>query len=218
MKLVKQLSPQTIIRLLTIFIMLLMSQTTFHFLTLNTFLAYLPIELSFQIQRTSIPWIQKILSAFWLLFFPNIPYLASDIIHTDMLTIYSPMGSVPSVWIWGLLIILFLVVFAYIVWGFTQLLALAMALQKKYHLKDWLTWGIILGICFVSSMGIYSGRFSPRLHSIYFLTDPWQVIDIIFLQWSVKKLELIILFWFLHLGILFVLYIHEQLRQIALKK
>lgn len=217
MKPLQKLSPQTIIRLLTIFIMLLMSQTTFYFLTLNTFLAYVPIELSFQIQRTSHPWLQKILTVFWLLFFPNIPYLASDIIHADLLTIYSPMGSVPSVRFWGLLIILFLVVFAYIIWGFTQLLALMTALQIKYRLKSWISWGILLGICFLSSMGIYAGRFSPRLHSVYFLTDPWQVVDIIFLQWSVKKLELVILFWFLHLGILFVLYIHERLRQEVVK-
>lgn len=213
-----KLSPQFIIRLLTIFIMLIMSQTTFYFLTLNTLLAYLPIELSFQIQRNNFPWLQKILVAFWFLFFPTIPYLVSNIIYIDMLPIYSPVGSILSVRIWGLLIILSLVVFAYIVWGFTQLLALVMALQEKYHLKNWLSWGILLGICFISSMGIYAGRFPPRLHSIYFLTDPWQVVDIIFLQWSVKKLELIILFWLLHLGILFVLYIHEKLREVAITR
>lgn len=53
MKLLQKPFPQTTIRLLTIFIMILMSQTTFYFLTLNTFLAYVPIELSFQIQRTN---------------------------------------------------------------------------------------------------------------------------------------------------------------------
>lgn len=217
MKLFQKLSPQNSIRLLTIFIMLVMSQTTFYFLTLNTFLAYLPLELSFQIQRDYRPWVKKVLAAFWLLFFPNIPYLASDIIHADLLTIYSPLGSVPSVRLWGLLIILFLVVFAYIIWGFTQLLALMSSLKVKYNLKSWAADGILFAICFLSSMGIYAGRFPPRLHSVYFLTDPWQVIDIVFLQWSMKKLELVVLFLLLHLGILFVLYIHEKLRSAAVK-
>lgn len=210
MKLFNKVSYQNQIRLLTIFIMIIMNQTKFSFLSLNTFLAYLPLELFFQIQKEYHLWVQQVLIALWLLFFPNIPYLASDIIHVDLLTIYSYGVSIPSVWLWSLLIILFLVVFAYITWGFTQFLALMSSLEVKFKMKGWMSFGILLGICFLSSMGIYAGRFPPRLHSIYFFTKPWQVIDIVFLQWSVKKLELVILFFLMHLGVIFVLYIQEK--------
>lgn len=189
--------------------------THFNFLALNTLLAYIPIELSFQIQKTKNHSLQIGLAFLWLLFFPNIPYLATDIIHTDLLNLYNNTTgmSVESVRGWGLIFILFLVAFSYINWGFTELFSLAELAKQKLKLRNSV---MCLGLCFVSllsSMGMYAGRFSPRLHSKHFFMEPLRVLEIIFLQWSMKKAELIILFFLLHVGIMGTLYVTRKSKQ-----
>lgn len=192
-----------------------MYTTKFYFLSLNTLLAYIPLELSFHIKDTRWPILQVILGCIWLLFFPNIPYLVTDIVHSDMLQLYNYAdgSSLPSVRLWALLIALFLVIFAFNLWGFSELLKLARYFKDKFQIHPFIMRMIIGGICFLSAMGIYAGRFPPRLHSIYFLTDPLKVFDIIFVQWSQKKLEFVLLFFILHLGILTVLYIQNLLME-----
>jgi len=192
-----------------------MYTTKFYFLSLNTVLAYIPLELSFHIKDTRSPILQVILGCIWLLFLPNIPYLVTDIVHSDMLQLYNYAdgSSLPSVRLWALLIALFLVIFAFNLWGFSELLKLARYFKDKFQIHPFVMRMIIGGICFLSAMGIYAGRFPPRLHSIYFLTDPLKVFDIIFVQWSQKKLEFVLLFFILHLGILTVLYIQNLLME-----
>ncbi|OJG39872.1 hypothetical protein RV01_GL001054 [Enterococcus dispar] len=206
---------KNIIRLIALLTIIIMYTTKFYFLSLNTLLAYIPLELSFHIKDTRSPILQVILGCIWLLFFPNIPYLVTDIVHSDMLQLYNYAdgSSLPSVRLWALLIALFLVIFAFNLWGFSELLKLARYFKDKFQVHPFVMRMIIGGICFLSAMGIYAGRFPPRLHSIYFLTDPLKVFDIIFLQWSQKKLEFVLLFFILHLGILTVLYIQNLLME-----
>lgn len=206
---------KNIIRLIALFTIIIMYTTKFYFLSLNTLLAYIPLELSFHIKDMRSPILQVILGCVWLLFFPNIPYLVTDIVHSDMLQLYNYAdgSSLPSVRLWALLIALFLVIFAFNLWGFSELLKLARYFKDKFRIHPFVMRMIIGGICFLSAMGIYAGRFPPRLHSIYFLTDPLKVFDIIFIQWSQKKLEFVLLFFILHLGILTVLYIQNLLME-----
>lgn len=204
---------KNIIRLIALLTIIIMYTTKFYFLSLNTLLAYIPVELSFHIKDVRSPILQVILGCIWLLFFPNIPYLVTDIVHSDMLQLYNYAdgSSLPSVRLWALLIALFLVIFAFNLWGFSELLKLARYFKDKLNLHSYGIRLIVAAICFLSSMGIYAGRFPPRLHSIYFLTDPLKVFDIVFLQWSLKKLEFVLLFFVLHLGILVVLSIQNLL-------
>lgn len=188
---------------------------------MNSFLAYVPIELSFQIKRVSSNSLRYGLLALWLLFFPNIPYLATDMVHGNLVNIYhnATKLSVETVKGWGYILLLFLMAFAYINWGFMEGLSLARYFQVQHKWKK--RTGIFLGtvVCFLSSMGMYAGRFAPRLHSVYLFTDPLKVIHIIFFNWSVKKLELVALFFLLHAAILLVFYVmYTQARLVSAKK
>ncbi len=66
----------------------------FNFLVLNTFLAYIPIELSFHIdvgkpKNGLLFWVIIII---WLLFYPNTPYLLTDLFHLSLLNPYGING------------------------------------------------------------------------------------------------------------------------------
>lgn len=203
---------QNIIRLFTLCVVLFTWPTKFDFLALNSLLAYIPIELSFQIKRVRISTVRYVLLACWLLFFPNIPYLATDVVHGDLVHIYNNATklSVPTVKGWGYIILLFLVVFAYINWGFLEGASLVVYLQEKWKMKKWFFSAGIAAICFLSSMGMYAGRFAPRLHSIYLFTNPVKVVEIIFFTWTLKKLELVGLFFCLHAAVILILYVMWQ--------
>lgn len=47
----------------------------FHFLLLNSILAYIPIELSFWLTTRRSPLLFWLIAVIWLLFYPNAPYL-----------------------------------------------------------------------------------------------------------------------------------------------
>jgi uncharacterized membrane protein len=184
-------------------------ETHFDFLVLNTFLAYLPIECAFQVQRIKNGYVQLLFGFLWLLFFPNIPYLVTDIVHADLLGLYNNLTgmSLETIRGWGLILILFLVIFAYIYWGFMEFFALMTLVKEKFQLSKWVIIGAVPVICWLSSMAMYAGRFAPRLHSVHFFTNPLYVLEVIFAHWTMKKFEFICLFFLLHLGIIGILWI-----------
>lgn len=71
-----------------------LKQPPFNFLVLNTFLAFIPIELSFHIdvgkpKNGLLFWVLIIV---WLLFYPNTPYLLTDLFHLSLLNPYGVNG------------------------------------------------------------------------------------------------------------------------------
>lgn len=64
----------------------------FSFLLLNTFLGYIPIEISFHLGRQRSAWLFWPLVIIWLLFYPNAPYLLTDLFHLSLLQPYAASG------------------------------------------------------------------------------------------------------------------------------
>ncbi|WP_265455644.1 DUF1361 domain-containing protein [Enterococcus sp. HY326] len=189
--------------------------TPFDFLVLNGFLAYIPIEIAFQLPKLKNKWLLLGASAFWLLFFPNIPYLGTDIIHTDLYQLYDNATRVSQENLlgWGQILLLAIVVVAFLSWGFTQMLLLAKFYQERFSLGKYFRPIFVVTICILSALAMYAGRFAPRLHSIYFLTDPLRVLDIIFLTWSLKKIEFIGLFTLYQLVLVSCLLLNRKILQ-----
>src|SRR5699024_270682 len=64
--------------------------TFFSFLLLNTFLGYIPVELAMHINEKQNPVIFWLLFFFWLLFYPNAPYVLTDLFHLARFNPYDP--------------------------------------------------------------------------------------------------------------------------------
>lgn len=127
----------------------LWSTTNLLYLIWNLFLAWIPyIVSSYFIKKDTSKSSFIPLFIFWLFFFPNAPYLVTDIIH-----IISSSSS--SVWYDGLLLFFF---------GWTGLLLGTLSLfhihqYLKNHFSYLISELIVFAICFVSSFGVYLGRF-----------------------------------------------------------
>jgi len=176
---------------------------SFRFLLLNTVLAYIPIELSFWLttRRSSI--LFWLIAVIWLLFYPNAPYLMTDLFHLSLLKPYGINGMLRfDLPMWR--------DFAYLVgptmvatilgtWGVDRV---AQELTRRLHLhKLPASRTLISGILFLfASVGVYVGRFL-RLHSIYLLITPQYIIKQLLEMWSAKMLAFVLLMWLLQLFI-----------------
>jgi uncharacterized membrane protein len=136
----------------------------FLFLNWNLFLAFIPWGLtSFAIVRVNI---QKskimlpLLMGFWLLFFPNAPYVLTDLFHLRS-------GAAMPVW-FDLLLILF---FAWtsLLFGFLSLWDIEFILSQR--IKKILVPFISAALLFIGSFGVYIGRYL-RWNSWDLITKP----------------------------------------------
>ncbi len=123
--------------------------TNLLYLIWNLFLAWIPYIISLYFIKKDIP-INHFVPFFilWLLFFPNAPYLVTDVFH-----IASSLS--PLLWYDSLLFFFF---------GWIGLLMGMLSLFNihqylKAHLTHSVSELIIFAICFISSFGIYLGRF-----------------------------------------------------------
>lgn len=195
------------------------STSTFSFLTLNVFLAYIPIELSFQISFFKNKYIKLILGSFFILFFPNVPYLVTDIIHMDMIAVfdYGTGLSNENIRLWLLIVGMFASVFCYVLVGFTELLKQVRYVSDTLKLSKLASIGGLSFFLFLSSLGMYVGRFAPRFHSIDFIKQPIFVLKTIFFEWSYSKIELVGLFFVLQVIIIGTMLICVKLTKNAAK-
>ncbi|OQA47126.1 MAG: hypothetical protein BWY52_00313 [Chloroflexi bacterium ADurb.Bin325] len=133
----------------------------------NLFLAWLPMlsallahHLHKQGRRLVWPLIVPCL-LFWLLFFPNAPYILTDMLHLQW-----PQARVP-VWYDLILLIAFAWTGAFL--GLISLfLVHGLVRQWAGRVAGWL---VTLGVLAVSGFGVYLGRF-PRWNSWDLLTNP----------------------------------------------
>ncbi|WP_281164744.1 DUF1361 domain-containing protein [Liquorilactobacillus sicerae] len=187
--------------MLYIYLTVYLKGEIYSFLLLNTFLAYIPIEISFHIDYRQNNFWFFLLFIIWLLFFPNAPYELTDLFHLAMLDPYNSLNK--------------LMVFNLHLWlKFTNLLigALACTLvgtisleyvadQVLWHLKRWsrLNQVILINILLVlSAIGIYIGRFL-RLHTVYLILDPQWVIQQLISMWSWRMLVFVTFMYALQL-------------------
>ena len=140
----------------------------FLFLNWNLFLAFIPWALttiaviSPKIQKSKITVL--ILMGMWLLFFPNAPYILTDLFHLRLKT------SMP---VWFDLILILSFAWTGIVFGFLSLWDIERILRKSISRN--LTTLISIVLLFLGSLGIYIGRYL-RWNSWDLITEPFKLI------------------------------------------
>jgi len=122
---------------------------TFIFLLWNLFLAWLPVLFALLARRHRASRLGRWLwGSLWLLFFPNAPYLLTDLLH---------LGQIGHVPIWYDLIMLLTFALAGLFLGFASLFWLQDLVTKA--LNQWAGWLFVLVVLGLSSFGVYIGRF-----------------------------------------------------------
>lgn len=128
------------------------SFSTFRFLIWNLFLAWIPYLISLAVVAYAPKMKNKILIALmifaWLLFFPNAPYIFTDLFHLR------PRGTVPF-WYDMILIISFAVNGWFL--GLVSLINIQEYIRKSWSLAK--SWVVAISALFLASFGIYLGRF-----------------------------------------------------------
>jgi uncharacterized membrane protein len=133
---------------------------TYLFLVWNLFLGGIPLLIAPLLLQAKKLYLRIILFACWLLFFPNSLYIITDFTHLR------PRQSVP---LWFDIILLFSAVLNGMMMAFVSLAGIERFLRLKYStIKSNL---ILSGCLFLSSFGIYLGRFL-RLNSWDVVTNP----------------------------------------------
>lgn len=123
---------------------------TYIFLPGNLFLAWLPFLFSLYLPKENAALSLKVLLLLmcWLLFFPNAPYVITDLVHLK------PRPNSPY---WFDIVLLTSFAWNSLVLGFVSLLKIQAFLENK--LKPYQSWFLISGTLVLSSFGIYLGRF-----------------------------------------------------------
>lgn len=136
------------------------------FLIWNLVLAWMPYLLAWTAFQK--PMVVFIYGPLWLLFFPNAPYLVTDLIHLQ------PFHNVP---IWYDAMMLFTFALTGLLLGFLSLFFMQSLVTHRFgHIVGWLFTVLATGL---SSYGVYVGRFL-RWNSWDIFTQPISLLtDII---------------------------------------
>lgn len=132
------------------------------FLLWNLFLALIPLGVSLMLLRVERRLVALPLLAVWLLFFPNAPYILTDLIHL------SPHnhGHVP---LWLDLVMLLSFALVALGAGFQSLHIVQCWLARRY--SSVASWFVVIGSLGLSGFGVYLGRFL-RWNSWDIVRDP----------------------------------------------
>lgn len=143
-------------------------ESTFRYMLWNLFLAWIPYLFSLAalvIHRWQPRWWWAVIppGAMWLLFFPNAPYILTDLIHLRQRTL-------PIWYDIGLLV-------TFALTGCFLAIASLRSMQKivSAFVGHWLSWVFVMGTMGMTSFGIYMGRYL-RWNSWDILTDPIQIL------------------------------------------
>lgn len=185
---------------------------TYSFLLLNTFLGYLPIELSFHLDYRQNNFIFGVIFVFWLLFYPNAPYVLTDLFHLAKLDPYNSATGLMefNLHLWLNFSNLVASALACSLVGIWSLEYVADQLLLKLHRfsRGWqiLTINILL---LLSSVGIYVGRFL-RLHTAYLFLDPNWVLQQLVDMWSPRMLIFVGFMFIIQLIMWIIIFISRQ--------
>jgi len=124
------------------------------FLVWNLFLAWIPFGIAYIIYITSIGrrWLYFIVpvsALLWLIFFPNAPYIL-----TDLQQLSKAGGDVPD---WYDVILLIWFVFTGLFLGMVSLFLMQEIVRREFG--RWFGWGFVLAVAGLTSIGVYMGRF-----------------------------------------------------------
>ena len=122
----------------------------FVFLVWNLFLAWIPFIISsiFKNITQSSKWKQLMVFMVWLIFFPNALYIVTDLMHLDMET------NIPK---WYDVLLLFTSSVTGLIMAFVSLLRMEKFLM--HHFNSIKVHAMMIAILFLSSFGVYLGRF-----------------------------------------------------------
>lgn len=209
----KKLSTHWQIRLFLIcwiIILAVVMKPPYNFMAFNVFLAYVPIELGFQLprfanRRSLAFWALLIL---WLVFYPNAPYVMTDLFHLAWLHPHTSISGIlrsdPHMWlIFSLMVIS---AFACALFGAISLLQTSRLLTMitTSHLEWRLFWIVLCS--FISSIGIYIGRFL-RLHSIYLLMTPNWFFKQLLAMWSPWMVQFVLILTVTQLVLVYLIHV-----------
>lgn len=145
-------------------------ELSFLFLTWNLFLAYIPLGLStlVYIKRNDITPPQFLLVSMpWLLFFPNAPYLLTDLFHL------LPRNGIP---LWYDLLLILSFAITGLLFGLFSLRNMHRVLLRFYSAATGYLFAI--GAIFLAAFGVYLGRFERYNSWDLFRTPDELFIDI----------------------------------------
>lgn len=146
------------------------NDTTYNFLLWNLFLAFVPLAVAwvtyFFMDRLGKVMI-FLLAALWLLFYPNAPYMISDMIHvnkTSSMVLYDAL-------------ILFMYAALALFYGFCSMKIIHLVFKKRVGKKT--AHFVVAVSILLSAAGIYLGRIL-RLNSWDLFTHPLATLQVIF--------------------------------------
>ncbi|WP_152551124.1 DUF1361 domain-containing protein [Secundilactobacillus oryzae] len=185
----------------------LMVKAPFEFLVLNTFLGYIPIEISFHIDKRLFHnvFLFWILIIIWLLFYPNSPYMLTDLFHLSLLQPYAADGLLRlSIHMWAYFGCMLISALFCAFLGMWSLSHVSDVINARYFRSNkWMRWLIIFVLTALTSVGIFIGRFL-RIHTIYLITSPGFILSRLSTMWTPKMFAFVaimtvvqlIIFWF----------------------
>lgn len=175
-----------------------MDSMKYGFLIWNLFLAWIPLIIAYWIQLKKYPYAffsmpisvvsrgQKfgfiVLFTTWLLFFPNAPYIISDLMHLKW-------NKGPIIWFDAGLFFCF--AFAGLQLGMLSLVMIQKSLEKT--LGRWVAWHIVAASIWLSGLGIYMGR-ELRINTWDVLMAPHKLIEKLINEFSIHALNMTIMY------------------------
>ena len=155
---------------LSIFRLVYSETRVFFFLNWNLFLAFVPwaltsITISSRRVHARSHWVVFILMGIWLLFFPNAPYILTDLFHLRYDQLTMP--------IWFDLVLILAYAWTGLLFGFLSLWDIERLLAEWVHPK--LVTALSVSLLFLGSFGIYLGRYL-RWNSWDLITEPFRLI------------------------------------------
>lgn len=141
----------------------LSDELSYKFLLWNLFLAGLPVAFAASTEvawRFGRPWLAAASAAAWLAFFPNAPYVITDLVH---------LRERPPMPLWFDALILVSAGVAGLLAGFASLRLVHLTLEQAVGRR--MAWLAALGVLALSGFGVYLGRFG-RFNSWDLLTRP----------------------------------------------
>lgn len=119
------------------------------FLIWNLLLAWLPLLFGLLASRPDNSRVSRwVWGGLWLLFFPNAPYIFTDLVH---------LGSPEGAHFWPKLGLVLLFAMTGLVVGYLSLHRMQGLVMR--HFGVWLSWGVVAVCCLLGSVGVVIGRF-----------------------------------------------------------
>lgn len=155
----------------------------FGFLIWNLFLAWIPFVVSLFMRYVYRFYKQSLfrtllmigLGIIWLFFYPNAPYMITDFMHLNRIKFYfAGQGYNMDFIVWYDLVMISLFILTGFLLGFVSLYIIQRLVVDRFNKA--IGWGVVVCTMFLSSFGIYLGRFI-RWNSWDIISNPFALLD-----------------------------------------